>query len=185
MSEQPINASAFITAPNGSDDYGFISAEVATALKVVSGPIRVQTGWPGTNGWGARHVLGNSSRMAGINAVGFQHLTAYVACVVNHHQWIGDGKNGRLALVCQHVHDQKIYDLELIIHAKEENGESFWSMVTAIPKRVSRAPKLYSYPVEEIIRTEESEPPLGDASHHPRRETLSLPKSIGGSGKGS
>nr|RAV89119.1 hypothetical protein DBT45_11575 [Aerococcus tenax] len=172
-------------SPDGSIDYGFISAETAAVLKAIPGPIRVQVGWPGPNGWGARHVLENPSRMAGIADVGFPNLTDYVASVVRHHQWIGDAKNGRLALVYRHVHAHSAYDLELIILAKEENAERFWSMVTAIPKRVSRAPELYRHTVEGVIRTERSEPSLGDASNRPRRETLSLPKLASGSGKGS
>lgn len=159
-------AHEFVACPVGGIDYGLIeAAHVVAALpaKILAGPIRLQHGYPGPDGFGYRHVDAYPQRVAQIQGLGFQTFPDYCWAVANRFERIGTGRDDRLILLWRY----KGYDLTLVI---EPIDGQFWTIVTGLPKRIERCQILC-----EVARTDGSEP-TPDVAKRPRLATLSLPK---------
>jgi hypothetical protein len=154
---------AFLPAPGGSHDFGFIDADAAKAIGVPAGPIRLQQGYPTDKGFGRLHIESHQQRMKQIQGLGYATVQAFVYEVAQRYTIIQDGGDGRLIL----VYRKGGYDLRIVVGWHETR----WNIVTAMPYRESRKPVLY-----QRVRSDGSEPASGVAEKRPRFATLSLPK---------
>ena len=160
---------SFVISPlSGDGIFGEITDEIAQAIGVPAGYIHLQHGYPGPKGYGLAHIEENDSRMKMISSAGFANAVDFLAAIAMNYTRICDGRDGRLLL----VQKKDRYDLQAVLQciALAEGTRHYWNIVTAIPKRVVRAPVLF-----EVDRTGGSEPAPNTALRS-RIETLSLPK---------
>lgn len=165
MSTHQHDPDEFLKTPSGSDVFGYVDHSVASDIGYHNGPIKLQNGYPGEKGYGFLHVEGNDRRMKQINGFSFSNFCDYAHFVSSEYDWIGLGENGRLIL----VRNCDGYELSLIIQHRPKDG--YWSIVTGIPRRVTRAEKLW-----ERMRTGGSEPTPNVVEKRNRLETLTLTK---------
>jgi len=161
---------SFVKCPAGHVDHGLIERADAEKAGVQAGPIRLQIGYPGKKGFGYLHVQGMDDRIRQINGMGFKDFGAYCSGVAKGYTRICQGDEERLVLVWP----KEGYDLQLVLEWKD----GFWTIVTGVPKRVDRSPKLC-----DVARTSGSEP-TPDVAKRPRFATLSLPKKVPSGGNG-
>ncbi|MCF4130274.1 hypothetical protein [Methylobacterium sp. SyP6R] len=121
---------------------GHIDALAAAACGVAPGAIKLLEGVPGPRGWGAAHIETTPNRMRQLKGVGFNTALAFVQAIAKGWTKILRGDHGRLILVYQ-VGGR---DHCAVVEHKGPVGRGFWSVTTAIPKRVAREPMLYMKP---------------------------------------
>jgi len=155
----------FMKCPAGHIDFGLIERIHAEAIGVEEGPIRLQVGYKGNTGFGYLHVQEKWERMRQLEGLGFKDAESYCSQVAKNYTRICAGKDGRLVLVWPNQE----FDLTLVVERKE-GDPAYWTIVTAIPKRVERSQVL-----QEVARTGGREP-SPDIAKRPRFATLSLPK---------
>ena len=150
----------------GRLDLGEISKDIAEALGVPAGAIRLQHGVPGAQGFGNRHVEAYDNRMKQLRGRGYTSFAAFAFAVASKFQRICEGGGGRLLL----VRDEDGYDHCLVIQHDADSG--FWVIVTGLIKRVERSPDLFT-----VMRTGGSEPTPSavGSGRRSRFETLRLP----------
>jgi hypothetical protein len=153
-----------VKCPAGQIDHGLIAPEHAAKCGVQPGPIRLQIGYPGKKGFGFLHVQGNEERATNFSGMGFRGFADYCSGVSKNYTRICQGEDGKLVVVWP----KGGYDLQLVLQWRG----GFWTVVTGVPKRVERSPKLC-----DVARTSGSEP-TPDVAKRPRFETLSLPKKL-------
>ncbi len=152
-----------MNCPGGALAFGAIPADVATAVGIPSGPVRLQNGIPGSRGFGLRHIEDNPGRMQQFLNIGFNGVAPYVLAIASNYEHIAeDPTASRIALVRRHLE----HDCVLIV---QYNAGGFWSVTTALPYRVSRRKILWSR------QAGGSEPPPDAPVLRPRFATLSLP----------
>jgi hypothetical protein len=167
-------AAQFLAAPNGTEDFGEVDAVSAAACGVAAGPVRLQHGYEGAEGFGNRHVEAYPARMKQLANLGYPTFAAFAYAVAQSYQRIGDGDRGRLLLIYRSMG----YDLRLVIQHNAQGG--FWTIVTGLPYRVARCKILFA-----VTRTGRSEPTPSPADQGSRFATLSLPKTKSSGGSGS
>lgn len=124
-----------LTNHNDQIDLGWIGAEAAAATGQPEGPIRLKLGFPHEKSFGLRHITSNADRVKAIKGWGFDSCQNYIWAVAEKWTRIHLSPNGRLVLVWP----QEGADLAIVVHW---NG-SFWSVVTALPFRMVKHPKIY------------------------------------------
>ncbi len=135
--DPPEDPSAIILAPGGVRDIGAIGEDVAAALGVQSGPIRLLNGYQGRKGWGWVHLTQVADRMRAIRALGYPTAQAFVFDVAANWTEIHQAAEpGRLKV----VRPKDGYELAIVI---QWTGE-IWSVTTALPFRPAGKPVLYS-----------------------------------------
>ncbi|PCI38027.1 MAG: hypothetical protein COB46_12335 [Rhodospirillaceae bacterium] len=154
----------FILTSSGRDELGEIPHEVAVGIGYHNGPIKLQRGFPGPKGYGFLHVEKNARRMQLLSDFGFGGFLQFCEFVAQHYDWIGKAKKDRLIIVREHDG----YDFCLFIEHKIK-GTDHWSIVTGLPKRISREEKLWVN-----SRMGGSEPTPCTVEKRIRFETLSL-----------
>lgn len=75
---------AFVSAPDGSIDFGEITPEMAQAMRRQAGKIRLQNGVQNANGtgWGLAHIEARHGRE--IRSAGFESVAAFISDAVSH-----------------------------------------------------------------------------------------------------
>lgn len=116
-------------------DLGWIDAEAAKAMGVTEGPIRLQFGYPHEKSFGLRHITANADRVKAIGGCGFESCQNYIWAVAEEWTRAHQSPNGRLILVWP----KNGFDLAIVVNWTG----TFWSVVTALPFRMVKHPKLY------------------------------------------
>lgn len=119
---------------------GFVDAIAAAALGVPAGPIRLQVGIPGANGFGEAHITTNERRMRQLADLGYQSAISFVRDVASNWTKIAHGAGGRLIL----IFSKSGYDLRIVVQLAGQATDPFWSVTTAIPSRVCRETIAYT-----------------------------------------
>lgn len=131
-----------ILGPNRAKEIGFIDADVARAIGVEPGGIRLLNGLPDGRrggGWGWRHLTSRQDRVRAITGLGFATCQAFVFEVAANWTEIHDAvEPGRIKLVWPRG------GLELSI-VLQWTGE-FWTVTTALPFRPAGHRQLYAKP---------------------------------------
>ena len=152
----------------GSIDLGHIDNAAATVIGCRPGPVRLQQGFAGPRGFGALHVEGHEPRVKMFRELGYESFLAFCAEIATSYELMQAGEGGRLIL----VRSRMGRDLRLIVdHRAHEGG--FWTVITGMPYRVSRAKVLYSV-VQDVSGKGECEPaPSAVGKRSPLRLALS------------
>ncbi len=116
-------------------DLGWIDATAAAAIGKPEGPIRLQWGYPHEKSFGLQHITSNASRVKAITGWGFASCQNYIWAVAENWTRIHSSEKGRLILVWP----QQGADLALVVNWTG----TFWSVVTALPFRMVKQPKIY------------------------------------------
>lgn len=118
---------------SGIGDLGFITNEIAEAINIPAGPIRLLNGVEGRkSGYGREHIEAHPSRMKQLAGLGYRDVVTYVFNVAASFDKIATQENGRILILSfkDNLHHHVIcrWDEELCI----------WSITTAIPKSAVR-----------------------------------------------
>lgn len=87
---------AFVSAPDGSPDFGGISSEAVKASNGVLKPLPIRLS-VGNNRYGLEHI--SPSRAETMNAMGFPDAESFVDYVSKNHNMIVQQSNGRIGLI--------------------------------------------------------------------------------------
>lgn len=131
----------FIILPNGSKNFGAFSSTIASKTKgeVKALPIRLQVGFNRAQdnkntGFGLLHI---KRRELSIQKLGYDSAEDYVQQIAKNYDRIYDVGNGRIILA---MHDGK-YNVMPIDLEMYENESGYYTIVTAIPKKLKREAK--------------------------------------------
>jgi len=159
-------AEQFVPHPQFGIDLGLVTQDVASVIGGGAAPIRLQHGFPGSKGYGYRHVESYPDRIMQYKNLGFANFVEFARHIAQGYTKVLDAKEGRRKLVCP----KDGYDLALVVEFKAAQ-DPFWNIVTGLPYRVARGDI-----IKEILRADGSEPTSGVTKKRPRFATLSLPK---------
>lgn len=122
-----------VTAPNGSMKFGEISEDVANAIGVPAGEIRLQNGFQGRGGqgFGLVHLRDKPERVRQLDGIGFSSIERFVYRVAQGYTKVFKDKTEGLVLVMEH----NSYHCRIVVRWNDERG--FWSVTTGLPIRRS------------------------------------------------
>ena len=124
-----------VTAPDGTTSVGLLSAEVAAALGVHPGEIRLLQGHntARNTGFGLAHIESHRARKNyALGDLGFRTIVHMVHFACSKPDRIVDGNKGRFLLCRQHGQTW----IRVVIDWSAERG--FWHVITAIPSATCR-----------------------------------------------
>ncbi len=128
MAGQPVDAQVFVSAPDGSLDFGEITPEMAKAAGRQAGKIRLQQG---DEAFGLTHI--ELRHGAEIRSAGFADVPAFVADIARHIDEVWKPAATRQLVALHSAGKDRVMFVELQ-PGKDESGD-FYTVKTAFPAR--------------------------------------------------
>ncbi|HRO35393.1 LPD38 domain-containing protein [Thauera sp.] len=122
---------AFVSAPDGSIDFGEITPEMAQEMRRQEGKIRLQNGVQNANGtgWGLAHIEARHGRE--IRSAGFESVAAFISDAVSHVDAVWKPGATSQVVAVQAGNKGKVVFLEL--QASQDETGDFYRVNSAFP----------------------------------------------------
>lgn len=119
---------AFVSAPDGSIDFGEITPEMALAMRRQAGKIRLQNGVQNADGtgWGLSHIEANHGDQ--IRNAGFESVQHFVSHVARNFNEVLQAKNRQLLVAIDGGRQDVMF-----VQLEPEEGGDFYRINTAFP----------------------------------------------------
>lgn len=130
--EQPANQTSFVKSPDGSIDFGEITADMAQSMRRQSGKIRLERG---NADFGLEHIESRHGKQ--IRSLGFTSIKEFVSEAVKNVESIWSAnKTSQMVMIQSHERGKAVF-----IQLKPAEGGDYYTVNTAFPVSDSYAEK--------------------------------------------